>query len=101
MLRIEHYDRSQSWSHNYRVRFDGGYRPAWVYPTAALNDDLCVLMLDSSNEYAAPPSHDLRVLIESAAPWFAVLDKLIEEYPQWEPHFAAAAAQMHATTEAA
>ena len=57
------------------------YYPSWTFRRQCHLDNLAV------REYAAPPSAELRLLIEAGAPWFAVLDKLIEEYPQWQEHF--------------
>lgn len=64
----------------------------WAYPDCNGRDE-CVISpnFPTPCERADPPSHELRTLIEAAAPWYVILDKLTEEYPQWESHFAAAA----------
>lgn len=85
-------------SHCIRVHLGFYGSPRWAFPAVGSPNE-CVIYAtpDGSDEFAAAPSADLVALCESRAPWFAVLDKLIEEYPQWESHFAAAAARMHAT----
>ena len=55
----------------------------WVYefgwPT-------CKLYREAADEpeEGPPPSETLRTLIAAGAPWYAVLDRFVEEYPQWE-----------------
>lgn len=68
------------------------YYPSWMFRGRCFLDDV--------NDYAAAPSAELRLLIEAGAPWFAVLDKLIEEYPQWQEHFDAAI-QRHLASQSA
>ena len=62
----------------------------WAYPMTGRYR--CGMYAGKCIEYGDPPSHELRTLIEVAAPWYVVIDKLIEEYPQWQSHLEAAAA---------
>lgn len=57
----------------------------WSFPSYA-RPDLCVFTANyaDTTHYAPPPSETLRALIEVSAPWYVVLDRFVEEYPQWE-----------------
>lgn len=66
----------------------------WAYPAAFKEaGDVCVLVRRYPHGimYGRPPSEALRTLVRSAAPWYVVLDRLIEEYPEWADSFDAAA----------
>lgn len=81
--------------HRIRIHLrDGKFIHArWAFPAAGFPDE-CVLYSrpDSvENDFAQPPSADLIALCEARAPWYVILDKLTEEYPQWERYFAAVA----------
>lgn len=76
--------------HQYTIR-DGDNRVGhrfWSYPASQpeVHGDRCVLVRGYPHgiQYGPPPSDTLRTLIECGAPWYAVLDKFVEEYPQWE-----------------
>ena len=54
----------------------------WVFDPA---EGICQMRCDGNRLASGPPpSETLRTLIECGAPWYAVLDKFVEEYPQWE-----------------
>lgn len=54
----------------------------WQYPVK--DQDGSKLHAWGRDEYGPPPSETLKTLIAAGAPWYAVLDKFVEEYPQWE-----------------
>lgn len=81
-------------------------RSTWYFPSHAEPEFAHISVreapfFETFAGYSAPPSHELRTLIEAAAPWYVVIDKLIEEYPQWQSHFEAAAAAERQRTEVA
>lgn len=75
--------------HKYVGFITRDYLPVvWGYPSSYR--DQCYFNHDCANfrdEYGPPPSAELRSLIQAGAPWYAVMDKLSEEYPQWQHHF--------------
>lgn len=72
----------------------------WFYPSIN-HDGLAGFSYRGSSEPGEPPSVELRALIEADAPWYVVLDKLIEEYPQWESRFNEVAARCREQQEVA
>ena len=76
--------------HQYTIRYVGNPldRQFWAYPASQpdLYGNRCVLVRGYPHgiQYATPPSETLRTLIEVNAPWYVVLDRFVEEYPQWE-----------------
>lgn len=76
--------------HVYEVR-TGPLR--YAYPSATYGPHFSVLIRPGRTPRAGPPpSETLRALIAANAPWYAVLDRLTEEYPQWAEHFETARA---------
>ncbi len=76
--------------HRYTLRHGDnhvGHR-FWTYPSAEsrVYGDRSVFVRDYPHgiQYGPPPSETLKTLIAAGAPWYAVLDKFVEEYPQWE-----------------
>jgi len=86
-------------AHSHRIRiymcnntaFDGA-APRWAWPGAAVGSDAVMYGEGLGDDLlrGPPPSETLVTLCNAHAPWHAIVDKLIEEYPDWEPHFAAA-----------
>ena len=58
----------------------------WQYPAKwpASDHKGSKLHADGCEDHGPPPSETLKTLIAAGAPWYAVLDKFVEEYPQWE-----------------
>lgn len=57
----------------------------WCYPSVRRPE--CSRLIHPgriSDNFGPPPSETLRTLIEANAPWYVVLDRFVEEYPQWE-----------------
>ncbi len=75
--------------HTYVVSLCNGSR-RWTYPSIGGGTQESSLYEARSAgfvKYAPPPSAELKALIEANAPWYVVLDKLSEEYPQWQEYF--------------
>lgn len=63
----------------------------WGYP-ASMREE-CFFSHHSLKRpdcYGSPPSETLKKLIEAQAPTYVVIERLIEEYPNWAEHFEAA-----------
>ena len=86
-MRVEY--NPQTRFHNYVVNLCAVNEYAFfAYPSFRDNGlSVLSLVLGELCECADPPSAELCSLIEVGAPWYAVMDKLSEEYPQWQHHF--------------
>lgn len=63
----------------------------WVWPAVGATEHSCMYHdLRSTVLKGPPPSETLVTLCKAHAPWHVIIEKLIEEYPDWEPHFMAA-----------
>jgi len=82
MLRSEYHPDQRT--HRYRVWIDSTSENLFFAYPAVDYDNKCFIRTGNILSYPDEPSEQLKSLIASYAPMEVIIDKLIEEYPQWE-----------------
>lgn len=90
MVHVQHNTPLSMTLHRYLVY--SRHQFTWGFPSLDYHDKVYFWSADGATRYSeVQPSAELRTLIEAVAPWYVVLDKLAEEYPEWQTHFDKAA----------
>lgn len=92
-LRVTFTPAAEGDPHHYGVYLRHGTAPhaAMWFPSGKHPDKSYVMSNShrSDDEYLAPPSEQLREMIRhyhtGSVPWYALLDRLVEEYPELQP----------------
>jgi hypothetical protein len=93
-LRVEHVPGADVYSHWLEMYFPGGERHQLHFPSMSDRSKAAISTphsrhMTTQTSYQQAPSVELRAMIENyhtgSVPWYALLDKVAEEYPDLSP----------------